>query len=139
MTIQKSDRESEACMDFIHWLTTERSFEVALSMSYMPVVKGGLDESQRSSVTDPNVLRALELGLEQSQDYQMVYGFDFENAYGVRQELEEYFSSVLAEGRSEFLGCLNSGMSIEEAAEKMNYGQKADKFYRRVEEMFDKQ
>ena len=108
-------------------------------MSYMPVVKGGLDESQRSSVTDPNVLRALELGLEQSQDYQMVYGFDFENAYGVRQELEEYFSSVLAEGRSEFLGCLNSGMSIEEAAEKMNYGQKADKFYRRVEEMFDKQ
>lgn len=126
-------------MDFIRWLTTERSFEVALSMSYMPVVKGGLDESQRSSVTDPNVLRALELGLEQSQDYQMVYGFDFENAYGVRQELEEYFSSVLAEGRSEFLGCLNSGMSIEEAAEKMNYGQKADKFYRRVEEMFDKQ
>ena len=126
-------------MDFIHWLTTERSFEVALSMSYMPVVRGGLDESQRSSVTDPNVLRALELGLEQSQDYQMVYGFDFENAYGVRQELEEYFSSVLAEGRSEFLGCLNSGMSIEEAAEKMNYGQKADKFYRRVEEMFDKQ
>ena len=90
-------------------------------------------------MTDPNVLRALELGLEQSQDYQMVYGFDFENAYGVRQELEEYFSSVLAEGRSEFLGCLNSGMSIEEAAEKMNYGQKADKFYRRVEEMFDKQ
>ena len=126
-------------MDFIHWLTTERSFEVALSMSYMPVVKGGLDESQRSSVTDPNVLRALELGLEQSQDYQMVYGFDFENAYGVRQELEEYFSSVLAEGRSEFLRCLNSGMSIEEAAETMNYGQKADEFYRRVEEMFAKQ
>lgn len=139
VTIQKSDRESEACMDFIRWLTTERSFEVALSMSYMPVVKGGLDESQRSSVTDPNVLRALELGLEQSQDYQMVYGFDFENAYSVRQELEKYFSSVLVEGRSEFLGCLNSGMSIEEAAEKMNYGQKADEFYRRVEEMFDKQ
>lgn len=139
VTIQKSDRESEACMDFIRWLTTERSFEVALSMSYMPVVKGGLDESQRSSVTDPNVLRALELGLEQSQDYQMVYGFDFENAYGVRQELEKYFSSVLAEGRNEFLDCLNSGMSIEEAAEKMNYGQKADEFYRRIEEMFDKQ
>ena len=126
-------------MDFIRWLTTERSFEVALSMSYMPVVKGGLDESQRDSVKDPNVLRALELGLEQSRDYQMVYGFDFENAYSVRQELEEYFSSVLAEGRSEFLRCLNSGMSIEEAAETMNYGQKADEFYRRVEEMFAKQ
>ncbi len=139
VTIQKSDRESEACMDFIRWLTTERSFEVALSMSYMPVVKGGLDESQRDSVKDPNVLRALELGLEQSRDYQMVYGFDFENAYSVRQELEEYFSSVLAEGRSEFLRCLNSGMSIEEAAETMNYGQKADEFYRRVEEMFVKQ
>ncbi|MBS6952155.1 MAG: extracellular solute-binding protein [Enterocloster asparagiformis] len=136
VTVQKSDRESEACMDFIHWLTTERSFEVALSMSYMPVVKDELDESQKDSVKDPNVLKALELGLEQSRDYQMVHGFDFENAYSVRQELEEYFSSVLAGGREEFLGYLNGGMSIEEAAEQMNYGQKADEFYRQVEEMF---
>ncbi len=136
VTVQKSDRESEACMDFIHWLTTERSFEVALSMSYMPVVKDELDESQKDSVKDPNVLKALELGLEQSRDYQMVHGFDFENAYSVRQELEEYFSSVLAGGREEFLGYLNGGMSMEEAAEQMNYGQKADEFYRQVEEMF---
>lgn len=136
VTVQKSDRESEACMDFIRWLTTERSFEVALSMSYMPVVKDALDESQKSSVTDPNVLRALELGMEQSRDYQMVYGFDFENAYSVRQELEECFASALAEGRGEFLGYLDGGMSIEEAAGQMNYGQKADEFYRQVEEMF---
>ena len=100
-------------------------------------LKWGITKMERAFFREQ--LLQLELGLEQSQDYQMVYGFDFENAYGVRQELEEYFSSVLAEGRSEFLRCLNSGMSIEEAAETMNYGQKADKFYRRVEEMFDKQ
>ena len=66
----------------------------------------------------------------------MVHGFDFENAYSVRQELEECFTSALAEGRGEFLSYLNGGMSIEEAAGQMNYGQKADEFYRQVEEMF---
>lgn len=137
VTIHKSAREDEACMDFIRWLTTERGFEMALSMSYMPVLNEPLAEEQKSTVTDPEVLKALEVGLKQSQDYQMVYGFDFENAYSVRQGLEEYFRNTLAQGRQEFVGYLENGMTAEEAAQKMQYDRKADEFYRQIRALFE--
>ena len=137
VTIHKSAREDEACMDFIRWLTTERGFEMALSMSYMPVINEPLDEEQKRTVTDPVVLKALEVGLGQSRDYQMVYGFDFENAYSVRQGLEEYFKSTLEQGRQEFVGYLENGLTEEEAAQKMQYDRKAGEFYRQVRALFE--
>lgn len=137
VTIRKDAREDEACMDFIRWLTTERGFEMALSMSYMPVLNEPLDEKQKSAVTDPVVLRALEVELKQSQDYQMVYGFDFENAYSVRQGLEEYFRGTLSQGRQEFVGYLESGLTTEEAAQEMQYDRKAEEFYQQIRALFE--
>ena len=67
----------------------------------------------------------------------MVYGFDFENAYSVRQGLEEYFRSTLAQGRQEFVGYLERGLTAEEAAQKMQYDRKADEFYQQIRALFE--
>ncbi len=136
VTINKSQRENEACMDFIRWLTMEHSFDMASTMSYMPVGRGELSPEQKETVTDSRVLAALDVGLVQSETYQMVYGFDFENSYDVRQGLEQLFFTALSEGRDEFLGYLNAGKTMEEAADLMNYTQKSADFYQHVKELF---
>ncbi len=136
VTINKSQRENEACMDFIRWLTMEHSFEMASSMSYMPVGRGELSQEQKDTVKDSRVLSALNVGLAQSGEYQMVYGFDFKNSYDVRQSLEQSFLSALSEGREEFQGYLNAGKTMEEAAQLMNYDKKSADFYQRVKGLF---
>lgn len=136
VTVNKSQRENEACMDFLRWLTMEHSFEMASSMSYMPVGRGELTREQKDTVTDSRVLAALKVGLAQSGEYRMVYGFDFENSYDARQELEQCFFSALSEGRAEFLSYLNSGKTMEEAALLMDYDKKSADFYQRVQGLF---
>ena len=136
VTVNKNQRENEACMDFIRWLTMEHSFDMASSMSYMPVGRGELSQEQKDTVEDPRVLASLNVGLAQSGEYQMVYGFDFENSYDVRQGLEQLFFAALSEGRDEFLGYLNAGKTMEEAAGLMNYDQKSADFYQHVKKLF---
>lgn len=136
VTVNKSQRENEACMDFIRWLTMEHSFEMASSMSCIPVGRRELNREQRDTVTDSRVMAALNVGLAQSGEYRMVYGFDFENSYDVRQGLEQCFFSALSEGRAEFLGYLNSGKTMEEAVRLMNYDKKSADFYECVKGLF---
>lgn len=138
VTVNKSQRENDACMDFIRWLTMEHSFDMASSMSYMPVGRGELSQEQKDTVTDSRVLAALNVGLAQSGEYQMVFGFDFENSYNVRQGLEQLFFTSLSEGREEFLGYLHAGKTMEEAAELMQYDRKSADFYKQIEELFGK-
>ena len=66
-----------------------------------------------------------------------VYGFDFENAYSVRQGLEEYFRGTLSQGRQEFVGHLESGLTTEEAAQEMQYDRKAEEFYQQIRALFE--
>ena len=80
----RSDEENRAALDFIHWLTIDKGFELAASMSYMPVDHNGMTEEQKQQIDDARVLKGIETGLKQSNSYQMVYGFEFENSYDVR-------------------------------------------------------
>ena len=134
--IKRSQEENRASMDFIRWLTVDRGFELASSMSYMPVDHEPMTQDQEKLIESPKVLKGIEVGLEQSSTYQMVYGFDFENSYDVRNDLNDCFSSSLKEGRAEFLGYLDQGMSMEEAAKAMEYDKKAEAFYEQVEAIF---
>ena len=92
--------------------------------------------NRRTWWESPKVLKGLEAGLEQSNTYQMVYGFDFENSYDVRTELNDCLSIALSQGRQEFLDLVNGGMTPEEAAESMDYDGKAELFYEQVREIF---
>ena len=102
----------------------------------MPVDHEPMTQDQEKLIESPKVLKGIEVGLEQSSTYQMVYGFDFENSYDVRNDLNDCFSSSLKEGRAEFLGYLDQGMSMEEAAKAMEYDKKAEAFYEQVEAIF---
>lgn len=132
----RSREENRASMDFIRWLTVDRGFELASSMSYMPVGNGLVTEEQESVIENTKVLKGLEQGLLQSGRYQMVYGFDFENAYDVRSELNDCFSEALRQGRAQFAGYVQQGLSMEEAAEAMEYSEKAEAFYEQVKAIF---
>lgn len=136
VVFNRSQEENRASMDFIRWLTVDRGFELASSMSYMPVDHEPMTQDQEKLIESPKVLKGIEVGLEQSSTYQMVYGFDFENSYDVRNDLNDCFSSSLKEGRAEFLGYLDQGMSMEEAAKAMEYDKKAEAFYEQVEAIF---
>lgn len=132
----RSEKENLACLNFIRWLTVDRGFELASSMSYMPVGRQTATEAQEVLIENPKVLKGLKKGLEQSNSYQMVYGFDFENAYDVRTELNNCFNDALKLGRGEYTGYLENGMSPEEAAETMEYDKKAEAFYEQVRAIF---
>lgn len=136
VVFNRTEEENKACLDFIRWLTEDRGFELASSMSYMPVGKELITKEQEKLIENPKVLKGLKEGLEQSSTYQMVYGFDFENAYDVRTELNESFSNSLSQGRAEFGGYLGQGMSMEEAADAMEYSNKAEAFYEEVKAIF---
>ena len=88
----------QAALDFIHWLTIDKGFELATSMSYMPVDNNGMTEEQEQQIDDARVLKGIETGLKQSNSYQMVYGFDFENSYDVRTGVDACFSEALSQG-----------------------------------------
>jgi multiple sugar transport system substrate-binding protein len=133
----RSHEENKAALDFIHWLTIDRGFELATSMSYMPVDNGAMTEEQGRQIDDARVLKGIETGLKQSSSYQMVYGFDFENSYDVRTEVDACFSEALSRGRMEFEEYLGQGMSMDEAAASMDYGRKADAFYEQVKAIFE--
>lgn len=131
----ESDRE-DACIDFIRWLTLDKGFEMASSMSYMPVNNAQLTAEQESGIDNDKVLQGMKVGLEQSRSYKMVYGFDFENSYDARAGIDQYMSSVLKEGRDEFAGYLDQGLSMEEAENAMDYEKKADAFYEQITTIF---
>ena len=133
----RSHEENKAALDFIHWLTIDRGFELATSMSYMPVDNGAMTEEQGRQIDDARVLKGIETGLKQSSSYQMVYGFDFENSYDVRTEVDACFSEALSRGCMEFEEYLGQGMSMDEAAASMDYGRKADAFYEQVKAIFE--
>ena len=136
MVFNRSQEENQASMDFIRWLTVDKGFELAYSMSYMPVDHEPMTQDQETLIESPKVLKGIEVGLEQSRTYQMVYGFDFEDSYDVRTDLNACFSTFLKEGRAESVGYLDQGMTMEEAAEAMAYDRKAEAFYEQVKEIF---
>ena len=136
MVFNRSQEENQASMDFIRWLTVDKGFELASSMSYMPVDHKPMTQDQEKLIESPKVLKGIEVGLEQSSTYQMVYGFDFEDSYDVRTDLNDCFSTFLKEGRAEFVGYLDQGMTMEEAAQAMAYDSKAEAFYEQVNEIF---
>lgn len=68
----------------------------------MPVDNNGMTEEQEQQIDDARVLKGIETGLKQSNSYQMVYGFDFENSYDVRTGVDACFSEALSQGRMEF-------------------------------------
>lgn len=133
----RGEEENRAALDFIHWLTIDKGFELAASMSYMPVDSHGMTEEQAQQIDDARVLKGIETGLKQSGSYQMVYGFDFENAYDVRTGVDACFSEALSRGREEFQEYLLQGMSMDEAAASMDYGTKADAFYDQIKAIFE--
>ena len=96
-----------------------------------------MTEEQGRQIDDARVLKGIETGLKQSSSYQMVYGFDFENSYDVRTEVDACFSEALSRGRMEFEEYLGQGMSMDEAAASMDYGRKADAFYEQVKAIFE--
>lgn len=138
VVFNQSEEENRACMEFIRWLTYDRGFELASSMSYMPVGREPMTKEQEALIDSPKVLKGIETGLEQSGTYQMVYGFDFDHSYDVRMELNDFFGSVLSEGRREFLEYMDRGMSMEEAADAMEYDKKAEAFYEQVRAIFER-
>ena len=133
----RSDEENRAALDFIHWLTVDRGFELAASMSYMPVDNRGLTEEQAQKIDNPRILQGIETGLLQSSSYQMVYGFDFENSYDTRTAVDSCFGEALSQGRQEFLGYLEEGLTMEEAVDSMEYDKKAEAFYEQVKAVFE--
>lgn len=134
--VNGSDAENAACLDFIKWLTLDKGFEFSSSLGYMPA--GTQDYSEQLAQTQDEKIKAgLKEGLEQSRDYELYYGFDFENAFDVRVALEDYFNKSLAEGREEFQGYLAQGMDFEQASEAMDYEQKAESFYEGIEKIFN--
>lgn len=136
VVFNRSQEENQASMDFIRWLTVDKGFELASSMSYMPVDHEPMTQDQEKLIESPKVLKGIEVGLEQSSTYQMVYGFDFEDSYDVRTDLNDCFSTFLKEGRAEFVVYLDQGMTMEEAAQAMAYDSKAEAFYEQVKEIF---
>lgn len=137
--LNRNPLENQASMDFIHWLTVEKGVEMTTSMSYMPVVKGMMTREQEESIQNPKVLMGIKEGIAQSNQYQMVYGFDFEHAYDVRVDVSDTFSLALKSGREEFKSYLDQGKSMEEAAALMDYGAKAEQFYKDIEMVFDRE
>lgn len=138
VVLNRSQKENQACMDFIHWLTFEKGVEMATSMSYMPVGNEAMTEEQEASIQNPKVRTGIKEGIAQSSRYQMVHGFDFENSYDVRVELGDAFKLALEEGREEFLSYLEESKTIEEAVSLMDYDSKADAFYQEIKAVFEK-
>ena len=64
----------------------------------MPVDHNGMTEEQKQQIDDARVLNGIETGLKQSNSYQMVYGFDFENSYDVRTGVDACFGEALSRG-----------------------------------------
>lgn len=134
--IKRGEKENEACLDFIKWLTLDKGFEFASSLGYMPA--GAADYSQQASGIDSeNIRQGILKGLEQSREYQMYYGFDFENAFDVRVSVEDFARESLNAGREEFISYLEAGMDYGQAADAMDYEKKADIFYEKIQEIFD--
>lgn len=137
VTIVAGEREKEeACIHFLKWLTQEKGVELASGLSYMPVGRVELSEQQLSTIEPENIRKGIETGMRQCSHYKMVYGFDFETGYKLRQELTEYMTAYLQTGREEFGGYLEQGMSMEEAAEAMDYQDKKAAFYDGIVNIF---
>lgn len=130
-------KENQAALDFVHWLTIDKGLEMATSMSYMPANNTDIARVQEQKDIDPRVLKGIETGLKQSSTYQMVYGFDFENAYDVRTAVDTCFSETLSQGRQEFLEYLDQGQSMDQASVSMEYDKKAEAFYEQVKAIFE--
>lgn len=138
VTLAGDERREEACVHFLKWLTQERGVEFAASLSYMPVGKEQLSRQQIDGMEQQdNSKRGMEVGMKQCTSYQMVHGFDFQKGYETRQELEDYLEHYIKAGREEFIGYLEQGMSMEEAAEAMNYASKRAAFYEGIVAIFE--
>lgn len=136
VTVASEPEREKACAHFIKWLTQKRGVAFASMLSYMPAGRETLEEWQAADIADANIKRGIATGIEQSQEYEMVYGFDFKGALDTRTSLDEFMMGFLEQGRSEFLGYLTVGMTMEEAAEAMNYGQKQEAFWQSILELF---
>lgn len=136
VALKGSEQENEAVADFIQWISKEKGLAYAAMLSYMPTDKESVESGAWDAIEDRHVRKAVETGIRQVMDYHMVRGFDFEGAYDVRMKLEDYFKSYLQAGREEYLGYLHDGMQPQEAAEAMDYGKKADAFYRGILAVF---
>ncbi len=134
--LETGEMEDQAVADFIQWIEEEKGIEYASMLSYMPTSKETVAAQDYSAITDENVRKAVETGMEQVRDYRMVRGFDFEGSYGLRMELEDYFQECLQSGREEYEGYLDTGMTPEEADGAMGYEEKASGFYERITKIF---
>ena len=105
-------------------------------LSYMPTSKASVEAGNWDIIEDANIRNAIEIGTEQVKDYHLVRGFDFEGAYDVRMNLEDYFKGFIKAGREEYLGYLQAGKSAEEAAAAMDYEGKSAEFYEGIVAVF---
>lgn len=134
--LKGTDAENQAVADFINWISEEKSVDYAAMLSYMPTSKASVEKADWEVIEDDNLRKAVTIGVEQVKNYQMVRGFDFDGAYEVRMELEDYFKEVMRDGREEYLGYLSSGMTVKEAEKAMQYDEKAAAFYEKVLNIF---
>lgn len=137
VVFNRGEEANRASLDFIHWLTIDRGFEMAASMSYMPVDNQPMTKEQEEQIDDPRIRMGMRTGLEQSSSYQMVYGFDFENAYDVRTAVDTCLGDALRQGREEFRAYLEQGLTMDQAAVSMEYDKKAEAFYEQVKAIFE--
>ena len=130
------EEKNRAIADFIKWISEDKGVVYESMLSYMPASKTGVEAGNWDLIEDENVRKAVTIGVEQVRDYRMVRGFDFEGAYEVRMNLEDYFKLCLAEGRKEYQSYLRDGMTAEEAEAAMQYDEKAEAFYGQITDLF---
>ena len=136
VALQSEEAENQAVVDFIKWISEEKGTVYATMLSYMPTSKASVEEGNWDIIKDENIRKSIEIGTEQVKGYHLVRGFDFEGAYEVRANLEDYFKEFIKRGREEYLGYLQSGMTEEEAAAAMGYEGKSAEFYEGVVAIF---
>lgn len=132
VTLKSDEAENQAVADFIKWISEEKGTAYASMLSYMPTSKVSVEAGKWDIIEDENIRNAVETGTEQIKGYHLVRGFDFVGAYQLRGDLEDYFKSFTRQGREEYLGYLQSGMSEQEAALAMEYEEKASEFYQGI-------
>lgn len=134
--LKGTEESNRAVADFIKWISGEKGMEYASLLSYMPTSRAAVENGEFDEIQEEKVKAAVMMGVEQVKTCDMVYGFDFEGAYDIRKEFEDYFKTILKDGRQEYLKYLAEGMSPEMAADAMNYDEKAQYFYDQIVEIF---
>lgn len=134
--VDKGETTKEACVDFLKWLTFEKGTEYAAGLSYMPVAEAALQSGDLSFMEEGNVKLAVEQAISQSRSYHMTRGFSFPGALDMRNTYAQYFADCMKKGRAEYEQYLEDGLHEEEAAESMNYEEKAEDFYEGVTDIF---